>query len=65
MLINGYIGIGIIIVIFRIIPTNPKPLCNVYAFTFILENKDWNNKVILKLQTPFKPNNLKKTRTEL
>ena len=42
MLINGYIGIVIVvvIVIIRIIPTNPKPLRNVYTFTFILENKD-------------------------
>ena len=40
MLINGYIDISIIIVIVRIIPTNPKPLYNVYAFTFILKNKD-------------------------
>ena len=42
MLNNDYIDIdiGIIIVIVRIIPTNPKPLCNIYAFTFILENKD-------------------------
>ena len=38
VLINGYIDI--LIVIFRIIPTNPKPLCNVYDFTFTLENKD-------------------------
>ena len=38
MLINGYTDIDIIIIIVRIIPTNPKPLCNVYAFTFILEN---------------------------
>ena len=55
MLINGYIGIVIVvvIVIIRIIPTNPKPLRNVYTFTFILENKDWNNKVILKSQNPF------------
>ena len=39
MTINVYIDIGIIIVIVRIISTKPKPLCNVYAFTFILENK--------------------------
>ena len=53
MIINGYIGIEIFIVIVRTIPTNPKPLFNVCAFTFILENRDWNNKVILKVQTPF------------
>ena len=56
MLINGYIAVVIFIVIviivviviiiviviaiIRIIPTNPKPLCDVYAFTFILENRD-------------------------
>ena len=40
MLISGYIDIGVVIVIVRIVPTNPKPLSNVYAFTFILENKD-------------------------
>ena len=40
MLINGYIGIGIVVVIVRIIPTNPKPICNVYVSTFILENND-------------------------
>ena len=61
MIIKGYINIGIIIVIVRIIATNPKPLSIVYLFTFILENKDWNNKVILKLQTSFKPNNSKKS----
>ena len=49
MLINSYIDIGIVVVIVRIIPTKPKPLCNVYAFDFILENKYWNKKVILKL----------------
>ena len=40
MLINGYIDIVIVIIIVRIIPTNPKPFCNVYVFTFILETKD-------------------------
>ena len=43
MLINSCINIGIIIAIVSIIPTNPNPLFNLYAFTFILENKDWNN----------------------
>ena len=40
MLINGYIDIVIFIVIVKIIPTKPKPICNVYAVTFICENKD-------------------------
>ena len=40
MLVNGYIDIDIAIVVVRIIPTNPKPLCNVYAFTFLLENNE-------------------------
>ena len=63
MLINGYINIVIVIIIIivifivvvivRIILTNPKPLFNIYAFTFILGTKDWNNKVVLKYQIPF------------
>ena len=61
MLINGYIDIFIVVVIFRIIPTNPKPICNVYAFTFIYENKDWSNKLILKSQTRFNQNKNKKS----
>ena len=40
MLINGYIDIGVVIIIVRIIPSNLKPICIFYAFTFILENKD-------------------------
>ena len=44
ILINGYINI--VIVIARIIPNNPKPLSNVYAFNFILETINWKNKVI-------------------
>ena len=40
MIINGYINIVIVIVIVRIIPTNPKPLCNIYDFTLISEDKD-------------------------
>ena len=42
MLINGYIDIdiGTVILVVRIIPTNPKHLCSVYTFTYILENKD-------------------------
>ena len=31
----------------------------------MIENKDWNNYVILKLQTASWPNNIKKARTEL
>ena len=65
MLINGYIDVVIVIVIVmvRIIPTNPKPLCNVFAFTSTSENKDRNKKVILKLQTPFQPNKIFKAHT--
>ena len=40
MLITVYIDIVISIVVIRIIPTNLRPLYNVYAFIFILENKD-------------------------
>ena len=64
MLTNGYIDIGIVIVILRIMPTNPKTFWNAYGFTFILKKKDWNNKVVLKLQTPFYPN-IQKSRTKL
>ena len=53
MLTNGYIYIGIVIGIVGIVPSNPKYICNVYAFSSILENKYLKNKVILKLQTPF------------
>ena len=48
MLTNGYIDIGIVIVILRIMPTNPKTFWNAYGFTFILKKKG------LKQQSGFK-----------
>ena len=57
MIINDYIDIGIVVVIVIIIHTNPRPICNVFYFTSMLKNKDWNKKVVLRLQTPFYSNN--------
>ena len=53
MLINGSIDVVVVVVIVRIIPANPKPLFNGYDFAVTLKNKDGNNEVVLKLQTPF------------